>query len=850
MMREASLQPDHPVEQKDGRWRLTKRLEAWKEAAPKIFDDYLDRFQKLAIRVLREKDPQFDLDPERRFIVRAEGKTLPYSTSLRKGMAETLALLGSFPEFVTSAARGRAVATAAGVVREVLRDSDWKIWASANDHLPMFAEAAPEEFLAAVEAALDADPSPLADVFAQERAGITGRNYMTGVLWALETLAWSGDYLIRVVELLGELASIDPGGNWSNRPFNSLVDILLPWHPQTVGEIPKRVAAVRVLVKERPTVAWKLLLALMPEAHSVTSGTRKPTWRKLIPAEWPEGVTNRDYWQQVNGYAAIALELAKSDPARLAELLDRIPRIPYPARAELLAYLRSPTVIELTEAERRPIWDELMKLISVHRQYSDAEWAMDSESVNALDEIANLLQPSSAMARHHRLFGGEDFELFEQRENWEEEERKLQSKRQQAVAEILSTNGVDGVLQFALSVDAPSKVGDAFGVAADVSVDAALFPVLLAREEQKDFVSGFIWARLRSQGWKWPKTLSIQRWRAKYQLAFLLKLPFAKEAWELAELLFREQVNRYWSTVYPNAYSVAESDLLEATELLLSHARPRGAIQCLARLVYQKKRIEPSLVCRALLDAVAVDDKVSPFDQHAARQLIKGLQDNSTTPADELFKVEWAYLPLLDKLYGGVGAKTLEGRLARDPDFFCEVIRVVFRSDKEERKNEIDENKKKLAENGYCLLHEWTTPPGTTADGIWDGKAFSGWLATVKQSTKQTGHFGVAMSQVGQVLPYVPADPSGLWIDKIVAEALNEKDADELRTGFTIELFNMRGVHGFTHGEGERKIAEALRAKADAVENATYHRFAAALRDLAKQYEADAEREGARDPLE
>ena len=849
-MREASLHSDHAIEQKDGRWRLTNRVEAWKEAAPKLFDDYLDRFQSLAIRVFRAKDPQFEIEPERRFMARAEGKTLPYSTSLRKGMAETLGLLGSYPEFVTSTTRGKAVTTAAAVVRGVLRDTDWKTWASVNDYLPMFAEAAPEEFLAAVEAALDADPSPFVEIFAQERAGLTGRNYMTGVLWALETLGWSGDYLLRVVELVGDLASIDPGGNWSNRPFNSIVDILLPWHPQTVAEISKRVAAVRVLVKEHPAVAWRLLLALMPEAHSVTSGTRKPTWRKFIPPDWPEAVTNRDYWQQVNEYAAIALELAKSDSAKLPELLDRIGRIPDPTRAEVLNYLRSAAVRELPEAERRPIWEELMKLVSVHRQYADAEWAMDSESVTTLEEIAKSLQPSSPMARHHRLFGGEEFELFEQRDNWEEEERKLQSKRQEAVIEIFSSDGLDALLQFAQSVDAPSKVGDAFGVAADSSVDTRLLPVQIDRDEYKDFVSGFIWARLRSKGWNWPNTLGIEHWTTEQQLGFLLKLPFAKEAWELAESLLKEHVNRYWAAVYPNAYNVVEKDLIEAAKLLLSYGRPRGAIQCLSRLAFQKKEIDPSLVCRALLDAASVDDKGSPLDQHAARQLIKWLQDNASTSADELFKVEWTYLRLLDKSYGGVGAKTLEGRLARDPELFCEVIRLVFRSDKEERKTEVDESKKRLAEQGYRLLLEWTTPPGTLTDGTWNSDAFSKWLTTVRASTKESGHYGVAMSQVGQVLPYVPADPDGLWIDKTVAEALNEKDADELRSGFTIELFNMRGTHGFTHGAEERKIAAGLRAKADAVENVTYHRFAAALRDLAKQYEADAERDAARNPLE
>ena len=45
---------------------------------------------------------------------------------------------------------------------------------------------------------------------------------MTGLLWALETLAWHSDHLARVTVILGELAEIDPGGNWTNRPANSL----------------------------------------------------------------------------------------------------------------------------------------------------------------------------------------------------------------------------------------------------------------------------------------------------------------------------------------------------------------------------------------------------------------------------------------------------------------------------------------------------------------------------------------------------------------------------------------------------------------------------------------------------
>src|SRR5207253_3675010 len=131
-------------------------------------------------------------------------------------------------------------------------------------------------FLNMVEASNGRMPCPFAEVFRQEASGIMGQNYMTGLLWALEILAWSPEHLQRVTVLLGELAAIDPGGNWSNRPANSLTNIFLPWHPQTCASIAKRKLAIELRLKEQPAVGWKLLMSLLPHVHGFTSGCRKP----------------------------------------------------------------------------------------------------------------------------------------------------------------------------------------------------------------------------------------------------------------------------------------------------------------------------------------------------------------------------------------------------------------------------------------------------------------------------------------------------------------------------------------------------------------------------------------------
>lgn len=413
--RDASLLPKSPIEQKDGKWTVINRKEAWVALGPRIFDDYLDRFRKIAVDVLRERDPQFELAPDERYAARVHDKVLNHSNELRGGIAETLALLGSFPGYLTSCSHGKAEATAVTVVRKIFSDADWVVWASVNPYLPMLAEAAPDEFLDAVEKATSQTPSPFVEIYSQESGGIMGRNYMTGLLWALETLAWRPDYLTRVIVLLGDLAVIDPGGNWVNRPTNSLMEILLPWHPQTCANISKRKAAVTTLLHEHPALGWRLLLSLLPKTHGVASGTHKPKWRPLITPGCAEKVTNEEYWEQVNIYAQLAIDVAEGDLSKLTELIEHLPNLAGPAHSRLLELLASKNTIDLPERERRPLWEALVKLAADHRKFADADWAMLPQAIAEIEDVASKLAPKAPSLLYGRLFTDRDFDLFEEK---------------------------------------------------------------------------------------------------------------------------------------------------------------------------------------------------------------------------------------------------------------------------------------------------------------------------------------------------------------------------------------------------------------------------------------------------
>jgi hypothetical protein len=707
--------------------------------------------------------------------------------------------------------------------------------------------------LDAVESALKKpDETPFCALFGQERSGgITGTNYMTGLLWALETLAWHPDYLTRVTMILGQLAEIDPGGNWANRPSNSLSTIFLPWFPQTSAPMPKRRAAIEALLREHKNVGWNLLLTLLPSSHQITTGSRKPAWREFIPADYQDGVSVKEYWEQVTSYSELAIREAKTDVGKLAELIGHLNDLPLPAHNKVLDHLSSDTVLRMPEEERLALWEALVNLASKHRKFSDANWAMKVEMVDKIEEVAAKLQPVSPALRCRRLFTERDFDLMEDKGDYEKERRELDQRRKKAVAQVLEVSGAAGILDFARAVDSPWRVGFALGTIAKPSFDSVLLPTHLEAQEKaiELLVGGFVRGRFLSMGWVWVHRVDTGEWTTVQKTVLLALLPFERKTWEHAERLLGADQAAYWERASANPYE-AKEHLMEAVERLLNYGRARAAIQCLDRLIHKKAPITPDLAVRALEANPTSHEPVNSFDPHATLSVVQWLQDNQQIDANTLSRIEWNYLGLLDR-HAGAAPRTLEKRLSESHDFFCELIRTVYRSETEEQREEkVTELQKRIVENADKLLHDWKTPPGTKADRPFDGVALNAWLEAVKESCAQSGHFKAAMINIGHVFVYAPQDPDGLWIHEAAASALNAKDAESMRNGFTSELFNRRGVHSWTAGAKELEIAADYRNKAEAVEGRGYHRLATSLRELALSYEHDAKREATRDAFD
>jgi hypothetical protein len=643
---------------------------------------------------------------------------------------------------------------------------------------------------------------------------------------------------------LAELASHDPGGNWANRPINSLTTILLPWYPQTLAPIDKRITSIKAIRTDFPDVAWRVLLSLLPNQHQTSSGIHKLRWRDIISKDWEPKVTNKEYWDQVTGYAELAVEMACGDLDKLKELVANLDNLPEPSFDKVLEYLSSEAITELPENQRLPIWTNLTDFARKHRRYSDAKWALNDANVSQIEATANRLAPASPEGLYRRLFGKREFNLYEKNKDWKEQRKKLDERRQKAIQEIYNASGLQGVIEFCDEVELPNKVGWALGQIADNDIDSNILGSYLdtGSTTYRQFTGGFVWGRYQNRGWEWVDGLDRTDWTMAQNCQLLMYLPFEVETWQRTVNWLGESEGMYWKEVPVNPYQ-SESDLLFAIDNLLEASRPQAAIDCLHYRLHIKLPLDTKRTVRSLLDAISTTESSTSMDYYDIIELIKAFQDDSKTDQDDLFKVEWAYLRLLDR-HSGAEPKLLQKYLSTQPEFFCEVIRLIYRSKNEERQDEEpDEMRKAIASNAWKLLHEWRTPPGLLDDGSFSSEDFDAWLQSVKHLCKESGHLEVAMIKVGEVLFYCPPDPEGLWIVRSVASALNARDAEEMRRGFQTEVFNSRGPQWVDPtGKPEKDLAAQWREKADAIENSGFARFAATLRELADSYDRDAER--------
>ncbi|MBK9032172.1 MAG: XRE family transcriptional regulator [Myxococcales bacterium] len=834
---------DQPLQKVGTVWRVASPLDAWLNLARHLSDRDLDRFAHAALAVYSVEDPRFALPAHERWMAPVLGVVPAQSGWLRRGIGHTLILL---------AVRGRAAAAGdAGrrvdaIVNKLLDGANPPRWWSLARDLRLLAEASPAAFLSAIEDSLDRDKPPIGVLFGADPGGLSGTEYLSDLLWALEALAWSPEWLERVSLVLARLDRIDPApsSRHRNRPGEALSSIFLLWHPQTYAPLDQRLRVLDVLRGRESDASWRLLRGILPTGHGLATPTARPRWRDVVPdPDRVERVTNRLVQRSANEISRRLVDDAGTNVARWHELLKRLgDLLPDAERAVRTLNAVEPTLVAPTD--RLALWTDLRKTIHRHREFPGVEWALPERTVGDLEAIYRRLTPPDELDQLAWLFAL-DAPLLHPPAGWEAREQAADAARIDAARTLYRTRGLAGVVALAPKTAQPGYLGKALFDAdlGDQEVDA----IVAATVPNSDaLVRGVAHGLIISAASRRPRawcealiaTARTNEWDDSAIETILQALPHERWTWELATAMGPMVEDAYWRGTRAFVMGGDALDVSYAIQKLTAASRAHDALRIASHGA--KKGVPSSVLVEVLEAAVKQSVAVDSMFVHYVAEIMKVLDGRDDVPVATMLGLEWSYLSVLE--HSQRPPIVLPRVLAEDPRHFIDLLKVAFRAETDDRSESVPPERARMAEQAYRLLDSWARIPGSRHDGSIDQARLEAWIFEARRLAGDVGRADIADLKIGQVLSAAGMGQDGNWPAEEVREMLELFPSESMRQGFVTGKGNRRGVttRGLRDGgELEREEAARYQAWANAIRKA-HRRTARVLDDLAARYTADA----------
>ena len=322
---------DSPVWSVGSHRGVTSKIDALYAVAARMTEADVRNFLRVAEDVLSEADPRLELPEAERWAAAVHGKVRAHSDALRNGILETLVLLSVHGNHLfEERLRTDAEEMVSALVTRLLTPLTERLQSQERD-LPAYAEAAPERFLSMLEG--DFNTSEPAVLCLLTPAPSFGHCPRTGLLWAIECVAWNPDYLSRACVLLAKLSRVELDDNLLNKPIESLASILRSWMPQTAASLEERIEILKMLARRFPEIAWQLCLGEIA-THRMAMDNYRPRWRS--DAEGAGGVSSKqETYDFIQCAVSLLLSRQQYDQTSLGDLVENMEVLPEKRQLEV-----------------------------------------------------------------------------------------------------------------------------------------------------------------------------------------------------------------------------------------------------------------------------------------------------------------------------------------------------------------------------------------------------------------------------------------------------------------------------------------------------------------------------------
>ena len=786
----------------------------------------LTEFFWLAEYVLSEIDPALELPEDKRWAAGLYDKVRAHSAALREGICETLVILSVHGNNLFQERPGIDVKNeVSSLVRKLLTPLTLDKLLSHGNDLPHYAEAAPDEFLKSLEADLQkARPVVLGLLKPADSTSVFGGCPRTGLLWALECLAWKN--LGRVSSILAQLSRTVIDDNWANKPIASLEAIYRSRMPQTAASLEERMTALEMLTKRFPDIGWQICIEQLNDGHKIWADSYRPRWRSDASGAGQPVAT----WKEINEFTRKALDLAlpwpKHDQKTLGDLVERVQGMREEDQAAVWDRVDAWAASEVDDTAKASLGERIRRF--AFTRFGQRRGLNDAIKDRAHRAYENL-QSGDSIARHAWLFASHWIEFsaddIEDGDiDYSKHEERIHRLRAEAMKEIWTERDFEGVTTLLSGGSSEDVVGSSLGLSiSGVNAQADFLRQCLSvtgdLEAQFDScIQGFL--RSVNDDKERRKILSAvaEGVDTDWTLRLLRCAPFGQNTWRLLDRYGEEVRNRYWQEVFPLWNHHSEAELIELIDCLLEAKRPRAAFHAVC---FAWPRIETSRLKRLLLAVATVDTEPTghyKLEAHQIPEALKSLDSRTGVSPDEMAHLEFLYIRSLDRSEHGI--RNLERQIAESPAIFFQALALAFKrrghgQDPPEWRIDDPKRRDEMAFSAHSLLDQINHIPGTGTDGKVDTEALFVWVTEVRRLCAEHDRAAIGDQYIGQLLSRAQAEEDSIWPCLPVCEVMERIASQQIGIGFGIGVKNGQGVQ--LRGKGgtqERDLATEYRDRA------------------------------------
>ena len=849
---------DSPVWSVGGHRGVVSKMDAFFAISKQIVTRDLNEFFRLAKYVLAEEYPALDLPANNRRAAQIHSKVQNRFDVLRDSIRETLVILSVHGNDRLRARTGIDVeALVASLVRNLLTPLTVDKLLSHRAELPYYAEAAPDAFLRLIEEDLRQPQPAVFDLLKPVENDPFSQSSRTGLLWALECLAWTK--LGRVIPILARLSSIEIHDNLVNKPITSLKSIYRYWWPQTAAPLEDRIKSLRVLVTGFPDIGWAICVEQLYLGGQTASPNYRPRWRNDASAVGHRAVTHQERFSFIRESLEIALGWQRHDHKTLGDLVEKIQWVGEEYEKKIWDLVNEWAESDCDQHAKANLLERIRKSEFTFRS---GRRGGNENTLKRARAACERLRPEDSVIRNAWLFTSFDVNFADEDIadgdiDIDEHNARANRLRSVAMKEIWTDHGHKGAVNLIEEGGIPYMIG--FFLSRRVEdmesrvnfLRGCLSHEGMPHEKANECMRGF----LQSLDGTTLEILihAVDKDASAGQTSrLLLCAPFERRIWRLLDAYPQGVRDRYWRKVAPEWRRYDESDLAELLDRLIDVERPVAAFRA---AYFAWHRLE-TLRLRRLLFAVSTA-KPDPvvgygFENRQISDALDSLDGRTGVSVAEMARLEFTFLESLE--YSKHGIPNLERRIAESPNFFVSVLSSAFKRADEGQdppglRIEGAERRESPTLNAHFLLDRIRRVPGTDSEGGIDAKALKNWIDRVRELCARYGRAEVGDSKIVRILSHAPSEKNGLWPCDVVCEALERFSSPHINSSRIRYEFST-GVRNARQGMFLRKLSEGGAQEHELA--AKYRRWArrravdypfvsSILEDIAKSYDREAE---------